>query len=138
MSLGQLPAGRLLADAGVVPLSVEGGASEPNAVQTAHQASSLLALLNAKSLLEAPAKAMKVWLGEGLGSIPKRTHDRMIKWEFMDLAEFRPYTAVEKFEATANTEKLVVLPGFEVSQVKKRPVTNVVTWVQCRGAGLTP
>ena len=24
-----------------------------------------------------------VWLGEGLGSIPKRTHDRMLRWKLM-------------------------------------------------------
>ena len=129
--LGQLPTGELLADAGIVPVSGEDGASDPLAAQTARQASSLLALLNTKSLGDTPAKAVKVWLGEGLGSIPKRTHDRMLRWEFMDLADFRPFSAVEKLEAVSDTEKLVVLPGFEVSQVRRRPVTSVITWVQC-------
>ena len=41
--------------ASFVPLEVEGGASDPEAVQTARQASYLFALLNAKSLLDAPA-----------------------------------------------------------------------------------
>ena len=109
-ALGHLPAGGLLAGAGIVPLSSEDGASDSQAVQSARQASSLLALLNAKALAEAPAKAQKVWLGEGLGSI-KGTHDRMLKWEFVDLSELRLYSVVEKLEAAAETEKLVVLPG---------------------------
>ena len=72
-----------------------------------------------------------MWLGEGLGSISKGTHDRMLKWEFVDLSELRLYSVVEKLEAAAETEKLVVLPGFEVAQAKKRPVTTIEAWVQC-------
>ena len=53
-------------------------------VQTARQVLSLLASLNTKSILESPAKAMKVWLGKGQRSIPKGTHDKMLKWKFMD------------------------------------------------------
>ena len=42
---------------------------------------------------------------------------------------------MEKLEANLNTENLVVLPGFEVSQVK--PVTKIVTRVNV-SAGTLP
>ena len=30
-----------------------------------------------------------------------------------------------------HTTKLVVLPGFEVTQTRKKPINNIITWVQC-------
>ena len=44
--------------------------------------------------------------------------------------EFRLRSASDYFVADPDTERLVVLPGFEISQPKK-PVNNIVTWVQC-------
>ena len=37
----------------------------------------------------------------------------------------------DKINPEANTEKLVILPGFEVAQTRKRPVTSIITWVHC-------
>ena len=70
-------------------------------------------------------------MGDGLGSIPKRTHDKMLRWEFVDLGEFRPRTTLDWVEGEGETEKLVVLPGFEVAQARKKPLNNIITWVQC-------
>ena len=89
VSLGTLPGGSALAG---LPQSDGGGGSsceegEGSAAQLATQASSLMALLTSRAALDTPSKSSKIWLGEGLGSIPKRTYDRMMKWEFIDMGE---------------------------------------------------
>ena len=92
-----------------------------------------MALSSTQELSSNPGKAAKVWLGEGLGTISKRTYERMMRWEFVDLGELRPRTVADRATAESETEKLVVLPGFEVTQARKRPINNIVTWVQCFG-----
>ena len=75
--------------------SVDGSAHDMNADQEkgattiAQQASTLISLLSSQSSLASSSKAPRVWLGDGLGSLPKRIHDRMLKWEFMDMQDFR-------------------------------------------------
>ena len=137
MSLGDVPDGGALADAGVPMFSSDakggGEVEEPPAVRAAKQTSSLMAILNTSTMLEGPAKAAKakVWLGEGLGSLSKRTYDKMLRWEFVDLGEFHPRSLMDKVEMEGDTEKLVVLSGFEVTQARKKPINNIITWVQC-------
>ena len=135
VSLGDVPDGGALADAGVPLFSSDarggGDVEDPPAVRAAKQTSSLMALLNTSTMLEGPTKAAKVWLGEGLGSLSKRIYDKMMRWEFMDLGEFRPRYVMDKVEVEGDTEKLVVLPGFEVTQARKKPINNIITWVQC-------
>ena len=77
--------------------------------------------------LDALAKSSKIWLGEDLGSISKRTYDWMMKWEFIDMGELRLRTAVEKTMLEPDTQKVVVLPGFEVAQAKQKPITDIIT-----------
>ena len=89
VSLGTLPGGSALAG---LPQSESGEGSsreegETSTAQLATQASSLMALLTSRAALDMPSKSSKIWLGEGLGSIPKRMYDRMMKWEFIDMGE---------------------------------------------------
>ena len=104
---------------------------EPPVTKVAQQANTLMSLLNANAEWNTPAKASRVWLGEGLGSIPKRVHDRILRWEYVDLADFLIRSSLDWSSSELETEKLVVLPGFEVSQTRKKPVSNIVMWVQC-------
>ena len=142
VTLGAVPSGKSLEGTPVinneggkeqVHTSEEGGEEDGGVeVRRARQAASLLALLSPQNLAGTPsAKASKVWLGEGLGSIPKRTYDRMLKWEAVDMAEFRAKSTGETGVGETETEKLVVLPGFEVAQARKKPVNSILTWVQC-------
>ena len=55
---------------------------------------------------------------------------RMWKWEFVDMEEFRPRSTQEKITTGNDTEKLVFPGTLEVSQLWKRPITDL-TWVQC-------
>ena len=104
---------------------------ESSSARVAQQTNTLMSLIKAHESLSAPSKASRVWLGEGLGSIPKRVQERMMRWEFMDMSDFRPRSSLDPATAELNTEKIVVLPGFEVSQPRKKPVNNFLTWVQC-------
>ena len=49
----------------------------------------------------------------------------------MDMADFHPRSTTDPSTVENDMEKLVVLPGFEVSQPRKKPVNNFITWVQC-------
>ena len=127
-SLGTVPDQCALKEAPTFP---ENADPEGAVAKMALQTSSLLALLNAQDLPGVSAKATKVWLGEGLGTVSKRTHDRMMKWEFIDLGELRTRTLAERGAVESDTERLVVLPGFELSQAKKKPIADILMWVQC-------
>ena len=84
-----------------------------------------MSLFASQSALALAAHAKKVWLGDGLGSVPAKVHERMWKWEFVDMEEFRPRSTQEKITPGNDTEKLVVFPGtLEVSQ------SQAITWVQ--------
>lgn len=72
-----------------------------------------------------------MWLGPGLGSVAKKTYDKMIKWEYVDLAELRQRNPGERLPGDQDTQKLVVLPGFELAQAKQKPVNNIFTWANC-------
>ena len=58
--------------------------------KVAQQANTLMSLLNANAEWNTQSKTSRVWLGEGLGSIPKRVHDQMLRWEYVDMADFLP------------------------------------------------
>ena len=87
-----------------------------------------MSLFASQSALALAAHAKKVWLGDGLGSVPAKVHERMWKWEFVDMEEFCPRSTQEKITPGNDTEKLVVFPGtLEVSQNQKRPITDIIT-----------
>lgn len=135
VSLGELPR-----DTALEGVPRVGGASREEAAETtegdvqasqvAAQTASLMALLHTRSEASLPSKVSRVWLGEGLGSVAKKTHERMLRWEAMDLGELRPRSPLDRF-SQEDTQKLVVLPGFEVSQAKQKPIADIVTWAHC-------
>ena len=47
--------------------------------KVAQQTNTTMSLFKAHESFSAVSKGSKVWLGEGLGSIPKQVHDRMIR-----------------------------------------------------------
>lgn len=77
------------------------------------------------------AKAPKVWVGEGLPTIPKRLHDKIIGWEFVDLAELKPAGPLDSLNPEPDPQKFVILPGLEVARAKKKQVHDIHTWIQC-------
>ena len=73
---------------------------------------------------------LRVWPGDGLGSLPKRIHDRMVKWELMDMQDFCHRITLQVYHER-DTQTLVALPGFELMQPCKKAIDNIFTWVQC-------
>ena len=133
-SLGKLPGEDELKDTPVFPQTKDKEAVEDqdsSSARVAQQTNTLMSLIKAHDSLSSSSKASRVWLGDGVGSIPKRVYDRMLRWEFMDMSDFRPRSSKDPAMLDSDVEKLVVLPGFEVSQPLKKPVNDFITWVQC-------
>lgn len=86
----------------------------PLSTRVVQQTNTLMSLINVNE----SSKASRVWLRERLGSIPKRVLEHMLRWEFM--ADFCPRSLMDPATAESDTEKLVVSPGFEVSQPRKK------------------
>lgn len=133
MSLGTIPGKEALH--GVPVLKCSGGDGEevvesPEAI-IAKQASSLMSMLSVQAECGLHKKCGKVWLGEGLGSVSKRIYERMMRWEFVDLGELRTRSLQDKVTVEGDTQKLVVLPGFEVTQPRQKPISDILVWVQC-------
>ena len=137
VSLGELPGKETLEGVPLFSKESETVTVDPEdpqesaSVRVAQQTNTLMSLITVHESPSAPSKASRVWLGEGLGSIPRRVHERMLRWEFMDMSDFRPRSVLDPATSGTDTEKLVVLPGFEVAQPRKKPVNDFITWVQC-------
>lgn len=103
---------------------------DPALTTVAQQMSSLNTLLGVNAEWNAPGKSSRKWLGDVLGSLSERVYDKMMRWEFVDMGDLLPKSSHDR-PAESDTERLVVLPGFEVSHARKKPVTNIITWIQC-------
>ena len=47
------------------------------------------------------------------------------------MAELQPFGVLEKLSAEPDPHRFVILPGLEVTQACKKPIRDVLTWVQC-------
>ena len=132
--MGTLPGEAALRDVPRVRAE-DGGASTPadpagddsDPAIPGGQVASLMSLLQQHVTGEPPPKLARVWLGEGLGSVTRKIHDRMRRWEYVELGELGPKAPTDR----ADARNVVVLPGFEVSQVKPKPVQDIITWSHC-------
>ena len=100
--------------------------SETSAARVAKHTSSLMAILSSHGLVSAPTKPTSVWLGDSLWSISKRTHDKLMRWEFVDLGEFRPRTSLDRTwrQRSRWSFKAWWWPRPKIA------ITNIITWVQ--------
>ena len=107
------------------------GRGAPTSTVWATQMASLMALLQARADPLLLAKQARMWLGPGLGSVAKKVYEKIVKWEFVDMAELRQKSPGEKLPADSDTQRLVVLPGFELAQAKQKPINNIFMWATC-------
>ena len=132
VELGRLPPEELLPI--LLPISSSAGppssGAEMTLVDTRSAVGSLMSLLVPQSELEA-AKLPKVWVGDGLPSIPRKTYDKILWWEFVDMVELQPVGVLDKLSLEPDPHRFVILPGLEVTQARKKPIRDLLTWIQC-------
>ena len=132
VELGRLPPEELLPT--LPPISSSAGppssGAEMTVVDTRSAAGSLMSLLVPQSELEA-AKLLKVWVVDGLPSIPRKTYDKILRWEFVDMAELQSVGVLVKLSLEPDPHWFIILPGLEVAQARKKPIQDLLTWIQC-------
>ena len=117
-----------------LPLSANtGSASGTTAVSSAlatttasESATAWLNLLLPKS--GSVAKEKKVWIGNGLPAIPKKIHDKIANWEFIDL---EPAGTLDSLNPEPDPQNFIILPGLEIARARCKPIKDIITWVQC-------
>ena len=75
------------------------------------------------------SKQSKIWIGDGLPAIPMRLHDRIINWEFVDLAELKPAGVLESLHPEPDPQRYIILPGLEVARARKKPIEEIGQWI---------
>ena len=76
------------------------------------------------------SKQSKIWIGDVFPAIPKRLYDRMINWEFVDLAELKPARVLESLHPEPDPQHYIILPGLEVARARKKPIEEIGRWIQ--------
>ncbi len=127
MSLGTLPPASALP---TLPAMSRSLGTEGIAAAQASMASSssLLHLLFPQAEI-GQTKQARVWVGDGLPTIPRKVHERILKWDFVDLGDLRPLGALEKLNQEPDPLKFVIMPGLEVARAKKSQITDIQRWV---------
>ncbi len=131
-----MPSGSSMPDLSLLgegnPLAGQGGAE-------GSQLTALTQLLaardtgNGTALLAAASKSTleEVAVGYGLPAIPKRVHDKMLNWEYVDLAELPPARAMPKVPTLASSGNVWLVHSAELAKSRKYLIPDVSTWVQC-------
>ena len=74
----------------------------------------------------------RVLIGPGLPTIPKRLHDRMLRWKYIDMAELLPANSTHDASLPdADAHRFAFFLGCEVIHHKRRQVENILEWVRC-------
>ena len=73
----------------------------------------------------------KIWIGDGLPAIPKKVYEKIANWEFVDLAELKPAGALDAINPDPDPQKYIILPGLEITRARRKPIRDIITWVQC-------
>ena len=96
-----------------------------------HESGSLVNLWLPQAAQGGAGKTQKVWVGDGFPSIPKKVHDRIIAWEYVDLGDLRQAGTWEALNPEPDPQQVVILQGIEVARAKRKPVKDIYTWIQC-------
>ena len=73
-----------------------------------------------------------MFVGEGFPTIPNKLYDKILRWEYVDFADLRPPGMLEALNPDTDPQKLIVLPGLEVTKAKKKKAFQEIrVWAQC-------
>ena len=77
------------------------------------------------------SREQKVWIGNGLPAIAKKVQEKIMNWEYVELAELRPTGTLDTLNRKTEAQKYIIMPGLEITQANCKPIKNISTWVQC-------
>ena len=69
--------------------------------------------------------------GRRLPPIPKKVHECIIAWEYVDLGNLRQAGTWETLNPEPDPQQVVILQGMEVTRAKRRPIKGIYTWILC-------
>ena len=96
-----------------------------------HESGSLVNLWLPQATQGGTGKTQKVWVGDGFPPIPKKVHDHIIAWEYVDLGDLRQAGMWEALNPEPGPQQVVILQGIKVARAKRKPVKDIYTWIQC-------
>ena len=70
-------------------------------------------------------------MGDGLPPIPKKLHERILKWEFIELPELLPPGALEKIQPELEPQNCIIMPRLEVARPRKKPIESIMQRIWC-------
>ena len=91
--------------------------------------SAALSLAAALSKMSKPVT--DIALGRGIPTLPRRMVERMLAWEYIDLAELPPARANVSKESLNATPNVLLIQSFESARNHRRLIPDITTWVQC-------
>ena len=100
-------------------------------IATPQESGSLVNLWLPQAVQGGAGKTQKVWVGDGFPPIPKKVHERIIAWEYVDLGDLRQAGTWETLNPEPDPQQVVILQGIEVARAKRRPIKDIYTWIQC-------
>ena len=75
--------------------------------------------------------ASEVALGRGIPALPKRMVEKMLAWEYIDLADLPPARANVAKDALSSTPNVLLIQSVKMACHHRRLIRNITTWVQC-------
>ena len=131
LALPILPAFSAGSSASGAPITTSAVISVASAMGSASSAASGSIMSLILPQVEHGARQPKVWVGDGLPPIPKKLHERILKWEFIELSELLPSGALERVQPELEPQKFIIMPGLEVARPRKKPIESITQWIRC-------
>ncbi len=145
VALGALPSPSLLAHVASLAASAT-GATPPSTATPVAPASFSWSVAPAGSgentlssqlaqLLQAGASEQacqqRVVIGPGMPAVPRKLYDRMVRWEYVELAELLPQSSAhDAATPEVDPHRFVLFPGCEFIKPKKRQINTINDWVK--------
>ena len=60
-----------------------------------------------------------------------RNYEKIANWKFIDLSEFKPAGTLDTINPDPDPQKYIILPGLEIARARRKPIRDMITWVQC-------
>ena len=127
-SLQTFPANLPVAPASADPLMTKAKTATTTLAMGLESTTAWLNLLLAKT--GGHSRQQKVWIGNGLPAIPMKVHEKIVNWEYVELAELRLAGTLDTLNRETEAQKCIIMPGLEITQANCKPIKDISTWVQ--------